>query len=187
MLVTRARLQAGQSVLITGIGGGVALALLGICRHLGCTTIVTSRHQWKLDKAIESGADHAVLDSGEDFSRQVRGLTGKRGVDVCADSIGKAVHLSCVKSLARGGTFVTCGATTGADAVTDLTRMFWSQLTFVGSTMGDMDEFRQVIALFRSGALRPVIDKVYDASDAADAYARLETGDQFGKVAIRWS
>ncbi len=186
MLVTRAQLQAGQSVLITGIGGGVALALLGICRHLGCTTLVTSRHQWKLDKAIELGADYAVLDRGEDFSREVRGLTGKRGVEVCADSIGKAVHLSCVKSLARGGTFVTCGATTGSDAVTDLTRMFWNQLTFVGSTMGDMDEFRQVMALFRCGALRPVIDKVFDASDAADAYARLESGDQFGKVAIRW-
>ena len=186
MLVTRAQLQAGQSVLITGIGGGVALALLGICRHLGCTTLVTSRHQWKLDKAVELGADYAVLDRGEDFSREVRGLTGRRGVDVCADSIGKAVHLPCVKSLARGGTFVTCGATTGSDAVTDLTRMFWNQLTFVGSTMGDMDEFRQVISLFRSGALRPVIDKVFDASDAADAYARLESGDQFGKVAIRW-
>ena len=187
MLVTRARLQAGQAVLITGIGGGVALALLGICRHFGCTTVVTSRHQWKLDKAIELGADHAVLDLGEDFSREVRGLTGKRGVDVCADSIGKAVHLPCVKSLARGGTFVTCGTTTGSDAVTDLSRMFWNQLTFVGSTMGDMDEFRQVVSLFRSGALRPVIDNVYDASDAADAYARLETGDQFGKVAIRWT
>ncbi len=186
MLVTRARLQVGQTGLITGIGGGVALALLGICRHFGCTTVVTSRHKWKLDKAIDLGADHAVLDCGEDFSRAVRGMTGKRGVDVCADSVGKAIHLACVKSLARGGTFVTCGATTGPDAVTDLARMFWNQLTFAGSTMGDMDEFRQVVALFRSGALKPVMDNVYDAADAAEAYARLETGDQFGKVAIRW-
>src|SRR5262245_16955212 len=123
MLVTRAGLKPGQTVLITGIGGGVALALLGICRHMGCATIVTSRQQWKLDRALELGADHGVLDTGEDWSRQVRGLTGKRGCDICADSVGKAVHNQCIKSLARGGVFVTCGATTGADAVTDLARL----------------------------------------------------------------
>ena len=186
MLVTRARLRAGHTVLITGIGGGVALALLGICRHLGCTTIVTSRHQWKLDKALELGADHGVLDTGEDWSRQVRGLTGKRGADICADSVGKAIHLPCVKSLARGGTFVSCGATTGSDAVTDLARLFWNQLTLAGSTMGDMNEFRQVVALFRRGALKPVLDEVHAAADAAAAFARLESGEQFGKVVVRW-
>ncbi|MHC4106699.1 MAG: zinc-binding dehydrogenase, partial [Planctomycetota bacterium] len=145
MLVTRAGLRPGQSVLITGIGGGVALALLNICRHFGCTTVVTSRHRWKLDRATELGADHAVLDTGEDWSRRVRELTGKRGVDICADSVGKAIHSSCVKSLARNGFFVTCGTTTGSDAVTDLARMFWLQLTFAGSTMGNMDEFRQAV------------------------------------------
>ena len=187
MLLTRARLTAGQHVLITGIGGGVALALLGICRHLGCTTTVTSRHQWKLDRALQMGADHGVLDRGTDFSREVRGNTGNRGVDVCADSVGKATHLSCVKSLARGGTFVTCGTTTGPDAVTDLARMFWNQLTFAGTTMGDMNEFRAAVSLFNSGALEPVVDTVFDASDAAKAFERLESGEQFGKVAIRWS
>ena len=186
MLVTRAGLRAGHNVLITGIGGGVALSLLGICRHLGCTTVVTSRHQWKLDEAAQLGADHGVLDSGQDFSREVRTLTGHRGVDVCADSVGKAIHLSCVKSLARGGTFVTCGTTTGPDAVTDLARMFWNQLTFAGTTMGDMNEFRAVVSLFASGALEPVVDTVCDAADAAKGYERLESGEQFGKVVIRW-
>jgi NADPH:quinone reductase-like Zn-dependent oxidoreductase len=186
MLITRAGLRGGQTVLVTGIGGGVALACLGIAKHLGCRVIVTSRHAWKLERACELGADEGILDEGEEWSRQVRTLTGKRGVDVCADSIGKAVHRSCVRSLARGGTFVTCGATTGPDAVTDLARLFWHQLTLVGSTMGDMDEFRQVVALFRSGGLRPVIDRVYDAPSAAEAYARLEWGEQFGKVVVRW-
>lgn len=186
MLWTRARIQPGQWVLITGIGGGVALALLNIARHFGCRTIVTSRHQWKLDRAMDLGADHCVLDTGEDWSRQVRQMTGKRGVDVCADSVGKAIHLPCIKSLARGGTFVTCGATTGFDAVTDLGRVFWNQLTIIGSTMGDMDEFRQVTALLRSGAFRPVVDSVFDAKDAAKAFARLESGEQFGKVVLRW-
>ena len=186
MLVTRVGLQAGQTVLVTGIGGGVALALLGICRHFGCRTIVTSRRQWKLDRALELGADDGVLDTGDDWSRTVRGLTGKRGVDVCADSVGKAVHSSCLKSLARGGTFVTCGATTGHDAVTDLARLFWNQLTLMGSTMGDMHELRQVVALFRNGSLKPVIDSVHDAAEASAAFARLESGEQFGKVIVRW-
>lgn len=186
MLVSRAGLRAGQTVLITGIGGGVALALLNIARHFGCTTIVTSRHQWKLDHALELGADHGVLDEGEDWSRQVRTITGKRGVDICADSIGKAVHMSCIKSLARGGVFVTCGVTSGPDPTTDLARVFWNQLSIIGSTMGDMDEYRQVTSLFRSGDLKPVLDTVVDADNAADAYARLESGEQFGKVVVRW-
>ncbi|MCZ6445077.1 MAG: zinc-binding dehydrogenase, partial [Planctomycetota bacterium] len=186
MLWTKARLEPGQSVLITGIGGGVALAALNLARHFGCTTIVTSRHQWKLDEALKLGADHAVLDTGEDFSREVRKLTGKRGVDVCVDSIGRAVHQSCIKSLARGGVFVTCGCTTGPDAVTDLARLFWNQCSIIGSTMGDMNEFGRVVALFTCGAIKPVIDTVYDAAEAANAYERLESGEQFGKVVVRW-
>lgn len=186
MLWTRARIGPGQWVLITGIGGGVALALLNIARHFGCRTIVTSRHQSKLDRAMELGADYCVLDTGEDWSRQVRQITGKRGVDICADSVGKAIHLACIKSLARGGVFVTCGATSGFDAVTDLGRVFWNQLTIIGSTMGSMDEFRQVTSLLRAGAFRPVVDSVYEAREGQAAYARLESGEQFGKVVIRW-
>ncbi len=187
MLVTRGGLQPGQTVLITGIGGGVALALLNICRHFACNTIVTSRHRWKLDRALELGADHAILDTGEDWSQEVRAVTAKRGCDVCADSIGKAVHGSCIRALARGGVFVTCGATTGAEVVTDLVRVFWNQLSIVGSTMGDMDEFRQVVSLFRRGALKPVIDSIHEAADAPRAFERLESGQQFGKVVIKWS
>jgi NADPH:quinone reductase-like Zn-dependent oxidoreductase len=186
MLVSRAGLRPGMSVLITGIGGGVALAALNIARHFGCMTIVTSQHPRKLEAATKLGATHGVLDSGGDWSREVRGLTGKRGVDICADSTGKAVHLAGIKSLARGGVYVTCGATSGADAVTDLTRIFWNQLSIVGSTMGDMAEFRQVVAMLRAGAIKPVIDTVYEAADAAKAYARLESGEQFGKVVVRW-
>lgn len=186
MLITRAQLHAADIVLITGIGGGVALSCLNIARHFGCTVIVTSRHQAKLDQALQVGADHGVLDTGEDWSRQVRTLTGKRGVDICADSVGKAIHLSCIKSLARGGVFVTCGCTTGADAVTDLARVFWNQCTIIGSTMGDMQEFREVMALLIDGSMKPVIDSVYSPSEAPEAYARIESGEQFGKVVIDW-
>ncbi len=186
MLRTRAGIEPGMTVLIPGIGGGVALACLNIARHFGCTTIVTSRHQWKLDRAAELGADHAVLDDGEDWSRTVRQITGKRGVDICADSVGKAIHLPCIKSLTRGGVFVTCGITSGPDATTDLARVFWNQLSILGSTMGDMDEFRQITALLRDGSLKPVIDTTYSPADATAAYERLEGGEQFGKLVIDW-
>lgn len=186
MLVTRARIRAGSTVLITGIGGGAALASFNIAKHFGCTTIVTSRHQWKLDRALELGASEVILDEGEDWSRAVRGLTGKRGVDVCVDSVGGQLHLPCIKSLARGGTLVTCGCTAGAAPKTDLARIFWNQLSVLGSTMGDMDEFREVISLFVNTGMRSVVDSVHDASNAQDAFARLESGEQFGKVILRW-
>ena len=187
MLVTRARLQPGMTVLIPGIGGGVALAALGIARHFGCTTIVTSRHAAKLERAKALGATHVVHDTGADWSRDVRKLTGGRGIDIVAESVGKAVHLACIKSMARGGVLVTCGCTTGPDATTDLARVFWNQLSIVGSTMGSMDEFRSVVALFRSGALRPAVDAVLAPAEAAAGYGRLEAGDQFGKIVFRWS
>lgn len=186
MLVTRAGLRPGQWVLITGIGGGVALAALNIAKWMGCPVVVTSRHQWKLDRAMELGADHGVLDEGEDWSRTVRGITGKRGVDVCADSIGTAVHASCIKSLARRGTFVTCGSTTQGDAVTDLTRIFWNELSVLGSSMGDMPEFRSVLALLMQGAMVPMIDSIWDVDEATSAWERLESGEQFGKIVLRW-
>lgn len=186
MLISRAQLRPGMTVLVTGIGGGVAVALLNIAKHFGCTVIVTSRHQWKLDRAHELGAAHGILDDGSDWSKSVRTLTGKRGVDIVADSIGKAVHSQCIKSLVRGGVFVTCGATTGGEATTDLTRMFWNQLTLMGSTMGDMDEFRSVTTLLRLGSIKPLVDSIHIPQHAKNAYLRLESGEQFGKVIIDW-
>lgn len=187
MLRTKADLRPGQSVLITGIGGGVATSALAIAKHLGCPVCVTSRHQWKLDRALELGADHAVLDEGNDWSRDVRGWTGKRGVDIAVDSAGKATHLWCIKALARGGAYVTPGATSGPDATTDLARIFWNQLRILGSTMGSAHEFQEVASLFRAGQLAPIIDTVYTPEDATKAYERLEAGEQFGKLVIRWS
>ena len=186
MMMTRASMKSGQWVLIPGIGGGLALAALNIANHFGCRTIVTSRHQWKLDRAIELGAQHAILDTGENWSKQVRTITGKRGVDVCVESVGGAIHDSVIKSLARGGIMVTCGTTAGFEAQTNLQRIFWHQLTIVGSTMGDMDEFRQVVSLFQSGALKPTIDRVFTPPEAEAAWHRLEAGEQFGKIVLDW-
>lgn len=187
MMVTKGRLRPGQTVLITGIGGGVATSALAIARWMGCRVAVTSRHPWKLDRAGSLGASLAVLDAGQDWSREVRAWTNKRGVDMAVDSTGKATHLACIKSLARGGAYVCPGATSGPDATTDLARLFWNQLRLLGSTMGTNEEFREVAALFRAGALRPVVDEVFDAPDAVKAFRRLEAGEQFGKLVLRWA
>ncbi|MGE3108016.1 MAG: zinc-binding dehydrogenase [Phycisphaerales bacterium] len=187
MMVTKAGLLPGQRVLITGIGGGVALAALNIAKWKGCQVVVTSRHQSKLDRAAELGADFGVLDTGQDWSREVRAWAGKaRGVELAVDSSGKATHLKCLKSLGRGGAYVTPGCTSGPDATTDLARIFWNQLRIIGSTMGSNDELAEIGALFRIGVLKPVVDHVVPARRGAEAFARLESGEQFGKVVIDW-
>lgn len=186
MMVTKGCLRPGQGVLVTGIGGGVATAALAIAKHHGCPVCVTSRHEWKLERARALGADHGVLDKGADWSREVRAWTAKRGVDMAVDSSGKATHLWCIKSLARGGAYVTPGCTSGPDATTDLARIFWNQLRVLGSTMGSNEEFREVASLLRAGRLRPVVDRVFEAKDAVKAYERLEAAEQFGKIVVRW-
>jgi len=188
MMIGKAGLRPGQRVLVTGIGGGVALAALAIAKWMSCPVAVTSRHQWKLDRAKALGADLLLLDEGQDWSRDVRAWAGKGrgGVELAVDSSGKATHLKCIKSLARGGAYVTPGCTSGPDAVTDLARIFWNQLRVLGSTMGTCDEFAEVASLYRTGVFKPVVDTVFKASQGADAYARLESEEQFGKVVVDW-
>lgn len=186
MMIGKAGLRAGQTVLVTGIGGGVALAALAIARHAGCPVAVTSRHAWKLERARQLGAAFTSLDTGQDWSKEIRKWAGGRGVDLAVDSSGKATHIKCIKSLARGGAYVSPGCTSGPDAVTDLARLFWNQLRIIGSTMGSPREFGEIASLFREGRLRPVVDNVYSPDRAAEAYARLESAEQFGKVVVRW-
>jgi NADPH:quinone reductase-like Zn-dependent oxidoreductase len=187
MMVTKAGLHPGASVLITGIGGGVATAAAFIARWMGCRIAVTSRHLSKLERAKAAfGAECLVHDQGQDWSKDVRAWTAKRGVDFAVDSSGKATHLNCIKALARGGTYVTPGCTSGPDATTDLARIFWTQLRILGSTMGSNDEFKECARLLRTGALDAAVDQVFDAADAARAYERLEAAEQFGKIVLRW-
>ena len=186
MMHTKGQLRPGQRVLITGIGGGVATSALAIAKHMGCPTVVTSRHQWKLDKAKDLGADEMILDKGQDWSRIVRSWSGRRGVDMAVDSVGKATHLACIKSLARGGAYVTPGCTSGPNATTDLARIFWNQLRILGSTMGSNAEFKEVVALFCAGSLKPVVDMVFTPTQCKEAYERLEAGAQFGKIVLDW-
>lgn len=184
MLTTRARLQAGERVLIWGIGGGVALAALAIARHLGAETIVTSSSDAKLARARELGATVTLNHATQDVPREIRALTGKRGVDVVVDTVGEATWERSLRSLGRLGRLVTCGATSGPMVTTDARKLFWYQWSILGSTMGSTAEFRAVAALAAEGALWPEVDRVVPFVRAREAYERLESGGQLGKVVI---
>lgn len=186
MMLTKGGLRPGQSVLITGIGGGVATAALSLARWQSCEIVVTSRHAWKLEAAAEMGAHHTLLDEGQSWWKEVRSLTGRRGVDMVVDTVGEATHRNCIRSLARGGAFVTAGATSGPAPAADLARLFWNQLRMLGSTMGSNDEFREVCALFLRGRIEPRVDRVYPVERAREAWERLEAAEQMGKLVLRW-
>jgi NADPH:quinone reductase-like Zn-dependent oxidoreductase len=185
MLVTRARVLAGEHVLIWGIGGGVALACLQIAKLLGASVTVTSGSDEKLARARALGADDTINHHGVDVGRELRERTGKRGVDVVVDSVGEATWTQSLGALGRGGRLVTCGATSGPMVTTDVRRLFWYQWSILGSTTGNDAEFDAVVEQFRAGRLRPPIDRVYPLEEGREAFARMQDGKQFGKLVLR--
>ncbi|NUO64745.1 MAG: zinc-binding dehydrogenase [Gemmatimonadaceae bacterium] len=184
MVVTRAQVRPGEDVLIQGIGGGVAIAALQICKQLGARVWVTSRSDEKLARARSLGADETINVSGVDVAREVRARTSRRGVDVVVDSVGKATWAQSTSALARGGRLVTCGATSGPVVETDVRRLFWNQWSILGSTMGNDAEFDAITGELAAGRLRPPVDRVYPLAEARDAFARLEDAAQFGKIVL---
>ncbi len=187
MLVTRARVQAGESVLIWGIGGGVALAALQICKVLGAKVWAVSSSDDKLRRAAELGADELLNRTRVDVARTIREATGKRGVDVVVDDVGTATWKQSLGALGRRGRLVTCGGTSGPTVDTDVRRLFWNQWSILGSTMGNDAEFDAVTAELQAGRLAPVVDTVHDLADGRAAFERLDRGEQFGKVVLRVS
>jgi NADPH:quinone reductase-like Zn-dependent oxidoreductase len=184
MLITRAALKPGETVLIIGIGGGVAMAAMQIAKYAGAKVIVTSGSQEKLQKALSLGADIGINHREQDFAAEIAKLTGKRGVDVVVDSVGADTWQKCILSLAKGGRLVTCGATSGPNPKEDLLRIFWKQLSILGSTMGNQREFNELLRAFDTGRLKPIIDQVYPLAEAAKALQRLEEQAQFGKIVL---
>ena len=184
MLATRAAVRAGETVLIWGIGGGVALAALSVAKLLGAVAVVTSSSDAKLAKARALGADLALNHTTADVPREVRNFTGGCGADVVVDSVGEATWEKSLRALAPGGRLVTCGATTGPKVVTDVRRMFWYHQSLLGSTMGNAREFAEILRLLAAGALRPVVDSVTPLADARRAFERLAAGDHFGKLVL---
>ena len=180
MLTTRARLRAGEKVLVVGAGAGVAVAAIRIARHLGARVFATSRSEAKRKKALEIGAE-AAFDS-TDFSKPVRDATGG-GVDVVFEHVGPATLAESMRSVVMGGRVVTCGSTSGVKAEITMPRLFWGQMDLLGSTMGDAGEFRAVLQAIDEG-LRPVVDSVYPLAEVQAALRRLDAAEQFGKVVL---
>ena len=185
MLITNAKLKPGEQVLILGIGGGVATAALQLAKQVGAHVIVTSKSDEKLEMARNWGADHGINYLKADFAREARALTAKRGVDVVVDCVAGEGWEKSLAALAKGGRLVTCGATAGAKAPTDVPRLFWNHLSIFGSTLGSREEFHQLLNLVRVSNMRPVIDQVFPLEAAAEAHRRLEEGKQFGKIVLQ--
>lgn len=184
MLVTRAAVRPGETVLVWGIGGGVAQAALAIAKLRGARVVVTSSSEEKLARARALGAEATVNHATQDVAAEVRRLTEKRGVDVVIETVGAATWDRSMRLLARGGRLVTCGATSGPSVGLDVRRVFWQHLSILGSTMGNAEEFRQVVALLGAGALHPVVDAVLPLREAREAFERLASGRQFGKLVL---
>jgi NADPH:quinone reductase-like Zn-dependent oxidoreductase len=185
MLFTKARLLPGETVLVWGVGGGVASAALELVVAAGAQAIVTSSSDDKLGRARERGAHATINHAREDVADAVRSLTRGRGVDVVVEHVGAATWAASIDALARGGRLVTCGATSGGQPPAGLHRIFWKQISVLGSTMGSHAEFRAVLELLRSGRVRPIVDRVFPLAEVAQAHAWLEEGRQFGKVVLQ--
>lgn len=183
MLVTLARLQAGDRVLVLAGGSGVGQAAIQIARAFGAWVFATSGPS-KLERTRALGADEVFNHYEGDYARKVKELTGGRGVDIVVEHVGQATWERSVHSLARGGRLVTCGATTGPHAELNLTHLFARQLQFLGSYMGEKRELLAAAPLFFDGTLRPVIDEVRPLSEVAAAHRRLEAAEQFGKIVL---
>jgi NADPH:quinone reductase-like Zn-dependent oxidoreductase len=184
MLVTRARLEAGEAVLIWGIGGGVALAALQIARLIGARTIVTSGSEAKLEVARGLGADVGLNHRNADVVAEVKRHTGSRGADVVVDSVGEETWSGSLRALRRGGRLVVCGATTGPMVSLDLRRLFWHQWSILGSTLGNRQEYAEIVRHAGEGRLWPVVDRVVPLAASIAAFERLQRGEQFGKLVI---
>ncbi len=185
MLVTRAGLREGETVFVWGIGGGVATAALAIAKALGARVIVTSSSEAKLARARELGADDTIDHARDDVKAAVKELTGGRGADVVVEHVGEATWRTSLDVAAQGGRVVVCGATSGPNPPAALQRVWWKQLSILGSTMGSKEDFEGAFELVKSGRARPVVDSVFPLAEARAAHERLESGEQLGKVVLR--
>ena len=184
MLVGRAGLRAGQTVLVLGAGSGVGSAAIQICKMLSAEVITTAGDERKLEKARELGADHTIDHYKQKIGDEVRRITNKRGVDIVFEHVGQATWKESLKSLKAGGTLVTCGATTGYDGNLDLRFLFSRQLSLLGSYMGAMGELDEVLKHVFAGKLKPVVDRTFPLSETRAAHAYLASSEQFGKVVL---
>ena len=173
-MLRRARLQAGHTVLVVGIGSGVSCAALAIARHLGADVVATSRSAAKREQALAMGAVAAIDSAAERWPV---------AADVVVESVGRATWAQSLRSLRPGGRLVVCGGTSGSDVEVNLPRLFFKQHEIIGSSMGSYQEFAELTALVDKG-LDVHVDRVFPLADYTAALAHLEAGEQLGKVVL---
>ena len=184
MLIHRAGLRPGESVLVVGAGGGVNSMAIQIAKLAGAKVYVVAGNQEKAERARALGADIILDRSAVNWGKEVHRLTGKRGVDVVVDNVGKATINTSMQVVARGGRIVIIGNTSGPHAEIDIRYIFGKQISLIGSTMGSHQDFNVVTGLLWEGKLRPVIDRVMPLSEGRGAYDIMERGGQFGKIVL---
>jgi NADPH:quinone reductase-like Zn-dependent oxidoreductase len=184
MLTTRAHLQRGETLLVVGAGAGVAAAAIQIGKHLGARVLATSRSDGKRKRAQELGAEETFASEG--FGKAVRQATEGQGVDVVFEHVGPATMGESLRAVKKGGRIVFCGSTSGTSVELPMFRLFFGQLDFLGSTMGNSGEFEQVLRAIDEG-LKPVVDSDYPLEDVQAALEHLDGAEQFGKVVLRVS
>jgi len=184
MLVARAQLRPGETVLVQAGGSGVGSAGVQIAKLWGATVYTTVGSAEKAARARELGADETILYREVDFSQEIRRLTGKRGVDVVFEHVGGETFERSLRALARGGRLVTCGATAGADATINIRLIFFKLLSILGSTMGSLAELHAVVGLVAAGKLRPVVDRVLTLEQIGEGHRILESREAFGKIVL---
>ncbi len=184
MLVTQARVQPGEDVLVHAAGSGVGSLGIQIAKLRGARVIATASSDEKLAKARELGADEIVNYTRDDWPKEVRKLTNGRGVDVVFEHTGAATWSGSIVSLKKGGRLVTCGATSGFDARTDLRQVFYRHLTILGSMMGSKAELLAAMKFIESGQIRAVVDRTLPLDDARKAHELMEDRAQFGKLVL---
>jgi NADPH:quinone reductase-like Zn-dependent oxidoreductase len=185
MFLTAGRLQAGESVLVVGAGGGVNSMAIQIAKLAGATVYALTSGTVKIQKALALGADHAIdYRADPEWSKAIFALTGRRGVDVVVDNVGQATLRQSLRALAPGGRLLTVGNTSGYTFEMDVRLMFVKQIRWIGSTMGSHQEFRDLMRLVFAGRLRPVIDRVLPLREGVEAVRLLEEGRQFGKLVL---
>jgi NADPH:quinone reductase-like Zn-dependent oxidoreductase len=185
MLVGRAGVRPGQTVLVLGASSGVGIAAIQIAKLFHCRVITTAGDETKLAKARELGADYGINHYQQKISEEVRKITNKEGVDIVIEHVGAATWDESLKSLKAGGTLVTCGATTGSNVGIELRHLFARQLSLLGSYMGTMGELHAVLGHVFAGRLRPVVDRVFPLSEIRAAHEYLEKSQMFGKVIVQ--
>jgi NADPH:quinone reductase-like Zn-dependent oxidoreductase len=184
MLMTRAKLKRGEDVLVLAAGSGVGQAAIQIAFLHGARVFATAGSDEKLERARALGAFEVIDHHQQDIAEEIKRLTNRRGVDVVIEHVGEATWAKSVRSMARGGRLVTCGATTGANGTINLRALFSKQLTLHGSYMGTKGELMRAARFFFSGQLKPVIDRTFPLADAAAAHRRMEESGQFGKIVL---